>query len=308
MYGGLIFMIVTCSVNGFNIQSSPVKHITNDDLLFGQTVIQSMEGVFVSSPTTGKLFSCTLGNECVLVNSHDETAKGLRPTTSLAASVKTDDEHLLLCNQVGTKKSSMEDLNGYFTIINPTGKFRLNPAELVQNQNEALNSNNNNNNRYHGGRINRDAGTEIAFVLDGSGSIRPDDFQRAKDFISKIMTNVWKTCFNCAFAIVQYGSRIRTELPLQDNKDASRTLEKVKKIKQLYNLTKTASAIHHVLTNIFDPENGSKNNSKKIIIVISDGKILGDPMNLTDVLNMPEMKNVTRFAIGKGMGVKNWGG
>ncbi|XP_073719624.1 integrin alpha-E [Misgurnus anguillicaudatus] len=114
------------------------------------------------------------------------------------------------------------------------------------------------------------------------------------------MTNVWKTCFNCAFAIVQYASRIRTELPLQDNKDASRTLEKVKEIQQLGNLTKTASAIHYVLTNIFIPENGPTIKSKKMIIVLSDGKILGDPMNLTNVLNMPEMKEVTRFAIGVG--------
>lgn len=41
-----------------------------------------------------------------------------------------------------------------------------------------------------------DAGTEIAFVLDGSGSIQPDDFQRAKEFIYNVMLNVWKSCFN----------------------------------------------------------------------------------------------------------------
>ncbi len=51
-------------------------------------------------------------------------------------------------------------------------------------------------------------------------------------------------------------------------------------------------------TDIFIPENGSKNNSRKIIIVLSDGKILGDTMNLTDVLNMPQMKDITRYSIG----------
>ncbi|XP_059389827.1 integrin alpha-E [Carassius carassius] len=43
-----------------------------------------------------------------------------------------------------------------------------------------------------------DAGTEIVFVLDGSGSIEHDDFQRAKDFIYKVMFSVWKTCFNAS--------------------------------------------------------------------------------------------------------------
>uniref|UniRef100_A0A8C2KLU0 Integrin, alpha E, tandem duplicate 1 n=1 Tax=Cyprinus carpio TaxID=7962 RepID=A0A8C2KLU0_CYPCA len=148
-----------------------------------------------------------------------------------------------------------------------------------------------------------DAGTEIAFVLDGSGSITPDDFQRAKDFIYNVMSNVWKTCFNCDFAIVQYGQEIRTELSLLDSKNHARALLKVKEIQQLGKLTITASAIHHVLTDIFIPENGSKKNSKKIIIVLSDGKILGDLMNLTYVLNMPQMKGVTRYSIGVGEGI-----
>ncbi len=51
-------------------------------------------------------------------------------------------------------------------------------------------------------------------------------------------------------------------------------------------------------TDIFIPENGSKMNSKKSIIVLSDGKILGDTMNLKDVLNMPQMKDITRYSIG----------
>lgn len=51
----------------------------------------------------------------------------------------------------------------------------------------------------------------------------------------------------CNFAIVQYGSSIRTELSLLDNEDGARSLQKVKEIKQIYNLTKTASAINHVL-------------------------------------------------------------
>ncbi|KTG43262.1 hypothetical protein cypCar_00027859 [Cyprinus carpio] len=95
---------------------------------------------------------------------------------------------------------------------------------------------------------------------------------------------------------------IRTELSLLDNENGTKTLRKVKEIQQIYNLTKTASAIHHVLTDIFIPENGSKIDSKKIIIVLSDGVILGDDMNLTDVLNMPQMKGVTRYSIGVSVG------
>uniref|UniRef100_A0A8C1S2K7 Integrin, alpha E, tandem duplicate 1 n=1 Tax=Cyprinus carpio TaxID=7962 RepID=A0A8C1S2K7_CYPCA len=266
MYRGLLFMTVIYSATGFNIQHSPVKHFTNDDPLFGQNAIQSTNGLVIYEM---HLFICVFFS-------------------------------FKMCNQVCIKKSVTEDLNGDCKLMgNPTGKVELNHAELVNN------NNNNNNNHYQGRWTGQDAGTEIAFVLDGSGSIDHDDFQRAKDFIYNVMFNVWKTCFNCDFAIVQYGQEIRTELSLLDSKDPARALLKVKEIQQLGKLTMTASAIHHVLTDIFIPENGSKKNSKKYIIVLSDGKILGDPMNLTDVLNMPQMKGVTRYSIGVGGGILN---
>ncbi|XP_042611386.1 integrin alpha-E-like [Cyprinus carpio] len=326
MYRGLLFTIVIYSVTGFNIKKSPVKNFTNGDPLFGQTIIQSTDGVFVPSPKLGKLFRCTLENECVEVNSDDKKPKGLRPVASVSSLTSGEEQHVMMCNQIRVKQSATEDLNGDCKLVDSTGKFikKFNPVALVNNNN----NNNNNNNHYQARWIGQDqrrmrrdaqshsdtkdkdkdyddAGTEIAFVLDGSGSIDHDDFQRAKDFIYNVMSNVWKTCFNCDFAIVQYGLEIRTELSLLDSKNHARALLKVKEIQQLGMLTMTASAIHHVLTDIFIPENGSKKNSKKIIIVLSDGKILGDPMKLTDVLNMPQMKGVTRYSIGVGEGILN---
>ncbi|XP_048017036.1 integrin alpha-E isoform X2 [Megalobrama amblycephala] len=318
MYKGLLFFTVIYSVNGFNIQINPVKHFTNEDPLFGQTVVQSKDGIFVPSPTNGKLYRCTLKNECDKVNFNDEKPKGLRPVASVASAMTSEEEQFVMCNQVRTKKSITEDLNGNCQQISDAGKEDLNPAKLVNN-------NNNNNNR--GRRIDQvkrrmrreaqpdsdtktdedededDPGTEIAFVLDGSGSITADDFERAKDFIYNVMLNVWKACFNCDFAVVQYGDVIRTELSLLDNADGARTLQKIKEIQQIRKVTITASAIHHVLTQIFIPESGSKNNSKKILIVLSDGEILGDTMNLSDVLNMPQMKDINRYSIGVGDGI-----
>ena len=42
-------------------------------------------------------------------------------------------------------------------------------------------------------------GTEIAIVLDGSGSIDPPDFQKAKDFIYDMMKNFYTKCFEVGF-------------------------------------------------------------------------------------------------------------
>ncbi|KAF7699874.1 integrin alpha-E-like [Silurus meridionalis] len=194
---------------------------------------------------------------------------------------------------------------------------------LLQEQN-AMKSNSNNNNKYQANQppfhqdpvrkkrspqndaiTNEDEGTEIAFVLDGSGSIEQEDFERAKEFIHNVMRNVWTTCLSCKFAVVQYGRDIRTELSLNENDERLKALHKVKNIKQIHAITKTASALYYVLTDIFVPQSGSKENNKKIIILLSDGQMAGDNRTLTEVLNMPQMKGIVRYAIGLGPEVLN---
>ncbi|ELK03719.1 Integrin alpha-E [Pteropus alecto] len=144
------------------------------------------------------------------------------------------------------------------------------------------------------------AGTEIAIILDGSGSIDPPDFQRAKDFISNMMKNFYEKCFECSFALVQYGAKIQTEFDLRYSQDVVASLARVQNITQVGNVTKTASAMQHVLDNIFTPSHGSSNKASKVMVVLTDGDIFDDPLNLTTVINSPKMQDVERFAIGVG--------
>ncbi|XP_074870217.1 integrin alpha-E [Carettochelys insculpta] len=164
------------------------------------------------------------------------------------------------------------------------------------------NHNSNNNNFHSGLEEDEDSytGTEIAIVLDGSGSIDAQDFERAKAFIYNMMSNIYKKCFECDFALVQYGFEIRTEFDLRDSWNANAALQKVQNITQLCNVTKTASAIQHVLDSVFNESQGSQKNAAKIIVVLTDGEILLDPMNLTTVISSPKMAGIERYAIGVG--------
>ena len=51
----------------------------------------------------------------------------------------------------------------------------------------------------------------------------------------------------CSFALVQYGEVIQTELDLQDSQDVTASLARVQNITQVGSVTKTASAMQHVL-------------------------------------------------------------
>ncbi|KAM9272449.1 integrin alpha-E [Morus bassanus] len=144
------------------------------------------------------------------------------------------------------------------------------------------------------------SGREIAFILDGSGSIEPEDFERAKAFIHKMMKTLYQKCFECNFAVVQYGFEIRTEFDLREYWDPRATLQKVLDIVQVCNVTKTASAMQHVLDSIFTESHGSRKDAAKVMIVLTDGEILLDEMNLTTVINSPRMAGIERYAIGVG--------
>lgn len=150
-----------------------------------------------------------------------------------------------------------------------------------------------------------EAGTEIAIVLDGSGSIEPSDFQKAKNFISTMMRNFYEKCFECSFALVQYGAVIQTEFDLLESRDINASLAKVQSIVQVKEVTKTASAMQHVLDNIFIPSRGSRKKALKVMVVLTDGDIFGDPLNLTTVISSSKMQGVVRFAIGVGNAFEN---
>ncbi|XP_072547345.1 integrin alpha-E [Salminus brasiliensis] len=303
------FLLVTglYTTAAFNLLTKPVDNFERDDPLFGQTIVVSNDGIYV--PTQGRVFKCRLGSHCFTVNETENVKKGLRPIVSVSSISSEEEEQFLVCNQVQTRNHSSEDFNGQCVhVFSPGVKEDINPAKLVSEQ---MKTNAHSRKRRQAEPNDEDedeeedAGTEIAFVLDGSGSIGPDDFERAKTFIHTVMQNVWTTCFTCNFAIVQFGSNIRTELSLLENEDYAKALNKVKNIKQIYNLTKTASALYHVLTEVFVPENGSNKNSKKMIIVLSDGEMLGTQRPLEEVLNMKEMDGVLRFSIGVGSEVLN---
>lgn len=50
--------------------------------------------------------------------------------------------------------------------------------------------------------------------------------------------------------------------------------------------------------NIFIPSRGSRKKASKVMVVLTDGDIFQDPLNLTTVINSPKMQGVERFAIG----------
>ncbi|XP_044139678.1 integrin alpha-E [Bufo gargarizans] len=196
------------------------------------------------------------------------------------------------------KDSNNNNNNAKYGPLLTEGVFFTDKLLESKNGNKEGTNSNNNNNVYD---IDEEGGTEIAIVLDGSGSIQSHDFLKAKEFIYNLIEKIWQKCFECEFAVVQFGSIIQTEFDLRDSRqDSLSILRKVKEINQVKNVTRTASALLHVLNNIFNESHGSRESASKIILVLTDGDIFDDPVNITTVINSPKMKTIERFIIGVG--------
>ncbi|XP_058270446.1 collagen alpha-6(VI) chain-like isoform X2 [Hemibagrus wyckioides] len=319
MFVPMLFITGICTAVAFNIFTTPDRNFRNEDPLLGQTIIQSSEGIFLSS-TSGEVFRCT-EKSCSRMNLTG-TTKVLGPITCVASSWREDKLQLLVHNQVWTMNSSTENSNRNCTHVSmQLEKSKIYSDKLVLQilDHKGGSSNNNNNNKYQGSQIpfhqdhwrkrralwndavsDENEGMEITFVLDGFGHTNKEDFERAKDFIYNLMNNVWTTCFSCNFAIVQQGRDIRTELSLKENTDHLRALDKVKSLKQVQGLTNTTSALYHVITDVFVPQHGSKEKAKKIIILLSDGQIGEDTRRITDDINMLQMEGIVYYATGTG--------
>ncbi|CAM5164621.1 unnamed protein product [Eretmochelys imbricata] len=102
------------------------------------------------------------------------------------------------------------------------------------------------------------------------------------------------------FAVVQYGAEIQTEFDLQESSNKSTALCKVHNITRLGSVTKTASALQHVLDAIFNESRSSVKDAHRMILVMTDGEIFLDSLSLTDVMSSPKMATIERYALGVG--------
>uniref|UniRef100_UPI00398EFA99 integrin alpha-E-like isoform X2 n=1 Tax=Pristiophorus japonicus TaxID=55135 RepID=UPI00398EFA99 len=324
--------------DAFNIGTKIKVHFqNNNNTLFGQNVVQYSHGpnngILVSSPLFtndnrhyGRIDKCDLKRKlCEPIKLTEAEKSRIRPGFTVALGLYHS--QVLLCRQHRKRpQKNSEELNGICTVLSSElqEKYSFEPASLAEfSVGNNSSSNNNNNNKLEGheefarkakqsnknsnnnnGNDEEDdefPGTEIAIVLDGSGSITANEFQQAKDFVINIAKNIWKKCIECEFALVQYGEEILTIFDLKDSREMSSGIFSiVRNMAQLGKVTKTASAIQHVLDNIFNELHGSNKNAKRFIIVVTDGEIFRDERNLSDVINSSKMANVTRIAVGVG--------
>uniref|UniRef100_A0A8C2SLT6 VWFA domain-containing protein n=1 Tax=Coturnix japonica TaxID=93934 RepID=A0A8C2SLT6_COTJA len=112
---------------------------------------------------------------------------------------------------------------------------------------------------------------DVVFLVDGSNSIRPAEFQKIKDFMQSFVTKVDVGLDNVRIGLIQFSSEIREEFQLDRYSTTADVQRAIQEMQQIKLGTLTGKALTFAAS-YFDRPRGGRPELKQYLIVITDGE------------------------------------
>ncbi|PWA16688.1 hypothetical protein CCH79_00017460, partial [Gambusia affinis] len=266
---------------GFNVESDSWKTLSHSDESFGYQVVQRQSDLLVSAPQlqhennkTGQIFQCSTDSCLPLFTAEQRAA--VNTSLGLVMTLDPSTQNTKACGPTIPRDcKTITMYNGLCYEINRDNTIvKSYPSTTEECRTQA----------------------DIAFLLDGSGSVANDDFFRMKIFVKNLIRTFLGR--DTQFAITQFSGSPTTHYYF-NTFSTSNWESQIDNINQLRGGTFTAKAIQNVVDDVFSPQKGSRSNVKRILIVITDGES-NDRQNLPAATQSADRKNILRFAIGVG--------
>ncbi|CAM4548481.1 unnamed protein product [Lepidochelys kempii] len=145
---------------------------------------------------------------------------------------------------------------------------------------------------------------DLVLVIDGSKSVRPQNFELVKQFVNQIVDFLDVSPHGTRVGLVQYSSRVRTEFPLNQYQTAEDIKKAVLKVEYMEKGTMTGLALKHMLEHSFSEAEGARplsQNIPRIGLVFTDGRSQDD---ISEWARKAKESGITMFAVGVGKAVE----
>ena len=132
---------------------------------------------------------------------------------------------------------------------------------------------------------------DLVFIVDGSGSIPPDDFSKQIEFVKAVVNNMTVSEDQTRIAMVQFSSAPQTEFNFLT--DENQLQNQLNNVTQLFGSTNTGAAITYAYDNIIFT--GAREGVRIASIVLTDGFSFDDVATPSDAMRA---NGVYMFAAG----------
>ncbi|XP_071396844.1 cartilage matrix protein isoform X2 [Centroberyx affinis] len=146
------------------------------------------------------------------------------------------------------------------------------------------------------------AATDVVFLIDGSKSVRPENFELVKKWINQIVDKLDVSDNKAHVGLVQYSSSVKQEFPLGRYNNKKDLKDAVKKMAYMERGTMTGQALRYLTDNSFTPSQGARPGVAKVGIVFTDGR---SQDYIGDAAKKAKENGFKMYAVGVGNAVED---
>ncbi|XP_036085248.1 matrilin-4 [Rousettus aegyptiacus] len=150
----------------------------------------------------------------------------------------------------------------------------------------------------------REGHVDLVLLVDGSKSVRPQNFELVKRFVNQIVDFLDVSPEGTRVGLVQFSSRVRTEFPLGRYGTAAEVKQAVLEVEYMERGTMTGLALRHMVEHSFSEAQGARPrvlNVPRVGLVFTDGRSQDD---ISVWATRAKEEGIVMYAVGVGKAVE----
>ncbi|XP_016526137.1 matrilin-2 isoform X2 [Poecilia formosa] len=142
---------------------------------------------------------------------------------------------------------------------------------------------------------------DLVFVIDGSKSLGPANFELVKQFVNSIVDSLNVSRMVTRVGLIQFSTKVRTEFSLGQHAAAQDVKRAVNQMQYMGRGSMTGSALRHMFQFSFSEKEGARLNVPRVCIVFTDGRSQDD---VSEWASKAKTAGVTMYALGVGKAIE----